>query len=106
MFEVKTILNFWAGKKCVDVNNVIKHKKLYNKNNPSLFIAHGTKDQIVSYKNAEDLRDIYDQTGVPYVLHPLEGKGHGPWRYNDLDGNSLGDLALKFIVKQQKLIVK
>ena len=105
-FNVKTILDFWGSKGSVDGINELYQKQLYNRNNPSLFIAHGTKDQIVSYKNAEDLRDIYEQTGAQYVLHPLEGKGHGPWGYNDLEGNSLGDLALKFIVKQQRLIVK
>ena len=77
MFEVKTILNFWAGKKCVDVNNVIKHKKLYNKNNPSLFTVHGTNDLIVTYEKAEALKKIYEATVAPHVLYLLKEKDMG-----------------------------
>ena len=47
LFEVRTILNFWGGKGCVDAINIFKDKQLYNKDNPSLFIAHGT--EAVSY---------------------------------------------------------
>ena len=104
VFEVKTILNFWGGKECVDAINVLKNKKLYNENNPSLFTAHGTNDLIVTYEKAEALEKIYDATGVPHVLYALEGKGHGPWNYSQ-NGNSLGDLALKFIAVQQQLEV-
>jgi acetyl esterase/lipase len=104
VFEVKTILNFWGGKECVDAINVLKNKKLYNENNPSLFTAHGTNDLIVTYEKAEALEKIYDATGVPHVLYALEGKGHGPWNYSQ-NGNSLGDLALKFIAAQQQLEV-
>ena len=104
LFEVRTILNFWGGKGCVDAINIFKDKQLYNKDNPSLFIAHGTEDLIVNYQEAEELADIYEVTGAPYVLYPLEGKGHGPWNYNQ-DGKSLGDLALQFIIDQQNLKV-
>ena len=104
LFEVKTILNFWGGNDCVDAINIFKNKQLYSKSNPSLFTAHGTNDLIVSYKKAEALKTIYEDTGAPHVLYPLEGKGHGPWNYNE-NGNSLGDLALKFIVAQQQLDV-
>ena len=104
MFEVKTILNFWGGKKCVDAINILKNKQLYNKNNPSLFTAHGTNDPIVTYEKAEALKTIYEATGATNVLYPLEGKGHGPWNYIQ-NGNNLGDLALQFISEQQELVV-
>ncbi len=102
LFEVKTILNFWGGKDCVDAISIFKNKQFYSKSNPSLFTAHGTNDQIVNYEKAEDLKTIYEATGADYILYPLEGKGHGPWNYSK-NGNSLGDLALKFIVAQQQL---
>ena len=75
---------------------------MYNKNNPSLFTAHGTNDLIVTYEKAEALAAIYKVTGGGHVLYPLEGKGHGPWNYSQ-NGNSLGDLALQFIAEQQDL---
>ncbi len=104
IFDVKTVLNFWGGKECVDAINVLKNKQLYNKNNPSLFTAHGTNDFIVTYEKAEALAAIYKDTGGVHVLYPLEGKGHGPWNYSQ-NGNSLGDLALQFIAEQQHLKV-
>lgn len=104
VFDVKTVLNFWGGKECVDAINVLKNKQLYNKNNPSLFTAHGTNDIIVTYEKAEALAAIYKDTGGVHVLYPLEGKGHGPWNYSQ-NGNSLGDLALQFIAEQQGLKV-
>ena len=77
MFEVKTIPNFWGGKKCVDANNVIKHKKLYNKNNPSLFTAHGTNDLIVTCEKGEALKKIYEATVALHVLYLLKEKDMG-----------------------------
>ncbi len=77
MFEVKTIPNFWGGKKCVDANNVIKHKKLYNKNNPSLFTAHGTNDLIVTCEKAEALKKIYEAAVALHVLYLLKEKDMG-----------------------------
>jgi hypothetical protein len=59
---------------------------------------------IVSYEKAEALKTIYESTGAHHVLYPLEGKGHGPWNYSE-NGNSLGDLSLKFIATQQQLDV-
>ena len=103
-FKVKTILDFWGSKKAVDAINVIYSKNLYNMNNPSLFIAHGTKDKVVSYREAEELSRIYTMTGASFVLYPLKGKGHGAWQYTQNE-KSLEDLSVKFIIEQQGLIV-
>ena len=103
-FKVKTILDFWGSKKAVDAINIIYSKNLYNINNPSLFIAHGTKDRVVSYREAEDLSRIYTITGASFVLYSLKGKGHGAWQYIQNE-KSLKDLSVKFIIEQQGLIV-
>ena len=103
-FKVKTILDFWGSKKAVDAINVIYSKNLYNINNPSLFIAHGTKDRVVSYREAEDLSRIYTTTGASFALYPLKGKGHGAWQYIQNE-KSLEDLSVEFIIEQQGLIV-
>lgn len=103
-YKVKTILDFWGSKGGVDAISRIYNKELYNENNPALFIAHGTDDPTVSFQKAEDLKSVYETTGAPYILYPLRGHGHGPWRY-ERNGKSLGDLALKFIIEQQQLEV-
>jgi acetyl esterase/lipase len=103
-FKVKTILDFWGSKKAVDAINIIYSKNLYSTNNPSLFIAHGTKDRVVNYREAEELSRIYTTTGASFVLYPLKGKGHGPWQYIQNE-KSLEDLSVKFIIEQQGLIV-
>ena len=103
-YKVKTVLDFWGSKGGVDAISRLYNKEFYNENNPALFIAHGTDDPTVSYQKAKDLEAVYKTTGAPYILYPLKGQGHGPWRYKQ-NGKSLGDLALKFISKQQQLEV-
>ena len=101
-FKVKTILDFWGSKKAVDAINIIYSKNLYSKNNPSLFIAHGTRDRVVAYREAEELSKVYLNMGANYKLYPLVGKGHGAWNYSQ-DNKSLRDLALEFIISAQRL---
>lgn len=103
-FKVKTILDFWGSKKAVDAINVIYSKNLYNMNNPSLFIAHGTRDRVVAYREAEELSGIYTTTSASFVLYPLKGKGHGAWQYIQNE-KSLEDLSVNFIIEQQGLVV-
>ena len=101
-FRVKTILDFWGSKKAVDAITVIYSKNLYSINNPSLFIAHGTKDRVVTYREAEELSEVYLNMGANYKLYPLVGKGHGAWNYSK-NNKSLRDLALEFIITEQRL---
>lgn len=104
-FTVKTILDFWGSKRCADAVNIIYGIKIYNKKNPSLFIAHGTNDDVVPYQRALDLKEVYKKSGAPHVLYPLLGKGHGPWKAK-VGSKSLGDLAFEFITEQQGIRVK
>jgi dipeptidyl aminopeptidase/acylaminoacyl peptidase len=64
--------------------------------------VHGTEDKTVPFTQAEIIRDTYDNNGVPYEFHPLDGEGHSPWQAT-VDGKSLLELAFDFIVKTQKL---
>ena len=79
-------------------------KELFNKNNPAIFIAHGTDDDVVPYNRALELEGVYKKTGAPYIMYSLDKKGHGPWEYTE-KGLGLVDLALRFIVKKQALEV-
>ena len=62
------------------------------------------------YTNALALEATWTDMGVPYILHTLQGAGHGPWGATvpDADGNpqSLSELAFNFMVAQQALQVE
>ncbi|MEO8084968.1 MAG: alpha/beta hydrolase [Ardenticatenales bacterium] len=69
--DVALVMDLWGG--------------LYNQVNdleagaPPLAIVHGTADNVVPFTEATKLRDRAEAVGVPYVFHPLEGKGHAPY---------------------------
>ncbi|MEO8084669.1 MAG: alpha/beta hydrolase, partial [Ardenticatenales bacterium] len=69
--DVALVMDLWGG--------------LYNQVNdleagePPLEIVHGTADTVVPFTEATKLRDRAEAVGVPYVFHPLEGKGHAPY---------------------------
>ena len=63
-------------------------------------IVHGTKDPTVLFDEALELKAEYERTGVDFAWYPLEGAGHGPWDAT-VDGKSLSELALEFIIEQQ-----
>jgi para-nitrobenzyl esterase len=67
-------------------------------------IVHGTDDPTVPFAEAEALRDAYVSTGVPFAFHPLPGRAHGPWDAT-VEGRTLEELALAFVIEQQALIV-
>jgi len=101
-YVIKTIVDFWGSKVGVDIVEEIYGVDRFDSNDPPLFIAHGTEDPTVLYSSATDLKMIYDALGVPIQLVTLEGAGHGPWLAT-VNGKRLEELALEFIVEQQKL---
>ena len=109
-YEVKTILDYWGSRVSVDLLEGVYGVSRFDSGDPPLFIAHGTEDQTVPYINALLLQSTWNNIGVPYVLHTLEGAGHGPWSFtvDDAEGNpqSLYDLAFDFVVVQQGLEVE
>ena len=109
-YEVKTILDYWGSRVSVGLLQGVYGVSRFDAGDPPLFIAHGTEDQTVPYVNALLLQSTWNNIGVPYVLHTLEGAGHGPWSFtvDDADGNpqSLYDLAFDFVVVQQGLEVE
>lgn len=109
-YEVKTILDYWGSRVSVDLLQNVYGVSRFDPGDPPLFIAHGTEDETVPYINALLLQATWNNTGVPYVLHTLEGAGHGPWSFtvDDADGNpqSLYELAFDFTVAQQALQVE
>ena len=109
-YEVQTILDFWGGRGSVDLWHGVYGGNRFDSGDPALFITHGTNDETVLYTNALALEATWTDMGVPYILHTLQGAGHGPWGATvpDADGNpqSLNELAFNFMVAQQALQVE
>ena len=104
-YQIRTIIDLWGGKTTLDaLKGVFGHHR-FDSNDPSLFIAHGTKDPTVPFSRAEDLKSIYEANEVPFVYYPLIGKGHGAWGAK-VHNKHLDELAFDFIVEQQNLIVE
>jgi acetyl esterase/lipase len=104
-FEVATILDFWGSSISVSILEATYGLERFDASDPPLCIIHGTEDSTVPFLNALVLQAKYEDVGVPYVLHALDGAGHGPWGAN-LEGESLAALAFNFIVAQQALIIE
>lgn len=104
-YDIKTVLNFWGSKVGLDILEQLYGFERFDKNDPSLFIAHGTNDPVVPFGKAEELKAIYKVNKVPLAYYPLEGFGHGCWNAT-LDNKRIEKLAFDFIVEQQDLIVK
>ncbi len=104
-FEVRAILDFWGSRISVSILEGTYGLDRFDPSDPPLCIIHGTEDVTVPFFNALVLESTYLGTGVPYVLHPLEGAGHGPWGAS-LDGQNLFELSFDFVVQQQGLNVQ
>jgi acetyl esterase/lipase len=104
-YHVNTIIDLFGSDIALELLEKMYGYKRFNSSNPSLFIAHGVEDHTVDYSNAEKLKNIYQQNGVPYVFYPLAGFGHNAGKAT-VNGKNLEQLAFDFIVSQQKLVVK
>jgi acetyl esterase/lipase len=104
-YTVKTIIDFWGSKVALDILERVYAYQRFDRQDPPLFIAHGTLDPIVPYAHAEDLKAIYDSLSVPVAYYPLEGLGHGAWNAR-INNRRLEELAFNFIVEEQKLKVE
>ena len=101
-YDIKTIVDFWGSKAALDAYEQVYGPNRFDSNDPPLFIAHGTADPTVLYSSATDLQAIYETNNVPYILHTLEGAGHGVWNAT-VDGKRLEQLSFEFVTEQQGL---
>lgn len=104
-YKIHTILNFWGSKIGLYVLEEIYGKNRFDKNDPPMFVFHGTEDPLVPYSSATDLQKIYKENNVPLKLYGIEGGGHGIWG-KKVDGKPLEKLAYDFVIAQQKLNVE
>lgn len=103
--SVHTIVDFWGSGTQISVLEMLYGLDRWDASDAPVLIVHGTEDPTVLFTEAEAIRDAYDQTGVPYAFHPLEGAGHGPWGA-EVGGMSLFELAFAFVAEQQGLEVR
>lgn len=101
-YRIRTIIDLWGSKAALDILEAIYGHQRFDRDDPSLMIAHGTEDPTVPFDRAEALKEKYENTGAPLAYYPLEGKRHGCWNAT-FDGKQLQELAFNFIVEQQRL---
>jgi len=104
-YQIQTIIDLWGSGVALDINEAIYGHHRFDSDDPPLFIMHGTEDPTVPFSGAEELKALYDSTGVPIAYYPIEGAGHGVWNAT-VNGKRLEKLAFDFIVAEQGLIVE
>lgn len=69
--DVALVVDLWGG--------LYNHIDDLVAGDPPLAIVHGTADNVVPFAEATKLRDRATAVEVPFLYHPLEGKGHAPY---------------------------
>ena len=103
--EVATVIDHWGSSLILAMLQMSDGDSRFDPTDAPVSIVHGTEDATVAFAEAERLRAAYDQTGVTYEWHPLDGAGHGPWGAA-IDGQTLTESAADFIVETQSLEVR
>lgn len=99
---VATVIDHWGGTAILTMLQTLGGQTRFDASDAPVSIVHGTQDPTVSFDEALKIRAAYEDSGVPFAWHPLEGEGHGVWGAT-VDGSPLVDLARDFIVEQQGL---
>lgn len=102
--RVHTILDFWGGGGHIAAYEAVYGVNHFDASDAPILIAHGDKDNVVDFENAETLRSTYTETGVPYIFYRLNGEPHSAWSAQ-VNGKGLDELSFDFIVEQQGLRV-
>lgn len=68
-----------------------------NKDFPSTIIIHGNKDQIVDFKNSENLIEELKQNNIDCILYPINGAEHTPKAFMKDVINYISDFLYKKI---------
>ncbi|SNR13834.1 alpha/beta hydrolase [Tenacibaculum jejuense] len=103
--KVHTVLDFWGSGITVEILDDLYNRQRFDTTDAPIIIMHGTEDLIVSFSDAEKLKNNYENSGVPFEFYPLEGKGHSVWNAT-VNGKRLEVLSFDFIVEQQKLKIE
>lgn len=106
-YDVRSMIYLWGSNIKLELFESVYGLNRYDKNDPELFMAHGTNDQLTStpFSEATELQGIYDSLGIYHELIPLVGESHGAWNAT-VGGKSLSALTFNFLVERQNLIVE
>ena len=106
-YTVNSIISYWGSSIKLDLFEQIYGEQRYDRNDPRLFMAHGTMDNTpyTEFSNSLDLLSIYSTLGIYAELLHLEGYGHGAWNAY-VNNKSLSDHSFDFLVQQQGLNVQ
>ena len=99
---IHTIIDHWGGAGLIELIDFTYGFDRFDASDAPVSIVHGTVDTTVSFDEAIAIRDEYLATGVLHAFYPLEGIGHSAWN-TIVDGMTLQELALDFIVTAQSL---
>ena len=102
---VHTIIDHWGGAGLIDLIDYTYGLDRFDASDAPVSIVHGTVDTTVTFDEAIYIRDRYLETGVQHAFYPLEGIGHSAWNAT-VNGMSLHELALDFIVRSQGLEIR
>ncbi|MEM8856675.1 MAG: alpha/beta hydrolase, partial [Chloroflexota bacterium] len=101
---VHTVIDHWGGPTSVMLLEETYAVDRWDGRDAPIHIVHGTNDRTVPFSQAEQIVERYEENGIPYALHPLEGAGHGAWQA-EVDGKRLPELAFDFVIQVQELPV-
>lgn len=103
--QLVAVLDFWGGPEVLEAHELTYGASAWDESDAPAMIVHGTADPTVEFTSAEELRDIYRSTGVPYEFYPIEGARHGPWEAM-VEGKTLEQLGFEFATKHQNVTVE
>lgn len=101
---VATVIDHWRGTSILVVLELMDGVDRFDATDAPVSIVHSTEAPTVPFAEAETIQAAYNETGVAYEWHPLEGRGHGAWGAT-LDGQTLFESAYDFIIETQALQV-
>ena len=96
--EVATVIEHGGGTSILVVLELMDGIDRFDATDAPVSIVHGTEDVTVPFSEAETIQAAYNETGVAYEWHPLEGRGHGAWGAT-ADGQTPFESACDFIIE-------
>ncbi len=101
--HVSVVLDLWGPSAVLFVFDLIPD---VDKNDPPVFIVHGTADTIVIYQNSVNLANRLKSVGVDYKFFTIQGAEHSCYTnyWNDMiDGKTIDQHAAEFFYKHLNL---
>ena len=128
-YTVQSMVWYWGSKQKLTMFDSVYDENSYDGDDPEIFMAHGPAEEKgespTPYTDAVELQSTYDDNGIyselvllycdgevnPTCPYDTDGDGiadswgHGAWGAQ-VDGVSLSQMSLDFIVKRQNLRVE